>query len=90
MAFYRESKFANRQSQFSQGRKSNSTRNAYKIIVIMITRAKVVVLYSLSKNQSKIFLKLSTQTIPTDPTIFPIKFNLLEVGVENFKPKQAT
>jgi len=43
----------------------------------------------LTKNQSKIFLKLSTQTIPTAPVIFPIKFNVLEVGGKNFKSKQA-
>jgi len=34
-------------------------------------------------------LKLSTQTIPTVPAIFPIKFNVLEVGGKNFKSKQA-
>jgi len=34
MAFPREFEFANQQSQFRQGGKSNSTRNAYKIIVI--------------------------------------------------------
>jgi len=80
MAFSGEFQFANQQSQFRQGGKYNSTRNAYKIIVILITRAKVMVLWSLTKNQSKIFLKLSTQTIPTAPAIFPIKFNVLEVG----------
>jgi len=80
MAFSEEFEFANRQGLFYQGGKSNSTRNAYKIIVILITRAKVMVLWSLNKNQSKIFLKLSTQTISTAPAIFPIKFNILEVG----------
>jgi len=89
MAFSGEFEFANQQSKFQQGGKSNSTRNAYKIIVILITRAKVMVLWSLTKNQSKIFLKLSTQTIPTAPTIFPIKFNVLEVGVKSFKSKHA-
>jgi len=89
MAFSEEFEFANRQSQFYQGGKSNFTRNAYKIIVILITRAKVMVLWSLTKNQSKIFLKLSTQTIPTAPAIFPMKFNALEVGVKSFKSKQA-
>jgi len=44
MVFSGEFEFANRQSQFYQGGKSNSTRNAYKIIVILKTRAKVVVL----------------------------------------------
>jgi len=39
-----------------------------------------MVFWSLTKNQSKIFLNLSTQTIPTAPAIFPIKFNVLEVG----------
>jgi len=34
----------------------------------------------LTKNQSKNFLNLSNQTIPTAPAIFPIKFNVLEVG----------
>jgi len=33
-------------------------------------------------------LNLSNQTIPTSPNIFPIKFNVLEVG-GNFKSKQA-
>jgi len=89
MAISEEFEFANRQSQFYQGGKSNSTRNAYKIIVILITRAKVMVLWSLTKNQSKIFLKLSTQTIPTAPAIFPIKFNVLEVGGKYCKSKQA-
>ena len=80
MSFSGEFEFANQQSQFRQGGKSNFTRNAYKIIVILITRAKVMVLWSLTKNQSKFFLKLSTQTIPTAPAIFPITFNVLEVG----------
>jgi len=44
MAFSGESKFANQQSEFQQGGKSNSTPNAYKIIVILITKAKVMVL----------------------------------------------
>ena len=44
MAFYGESKFDNRHSGFQQGRKLNSTPNAYKIILILITRAKVMVL----------------------------------------------
>ena len=88
MAFSEEFEFANRQSQFYQGGKSNSTRNAYKITVILITRAKVMVLWSFNKNQSKFFLKLSTQIIPTAPAIFPIKFNVLEVGVKSFKSKQ--
>jgi len=82
MAFSGEFEFANQQSQFRQGGKSNSTRNAYKIIVILITRAKVVVLWSVTKNQSKIFLKLSTQTIPTAPAFFRITFNVLEVEVK--------
>jgi len=82
MAFSGEFEFANQQSQFRQGGKSNSTRNAYKIIVILITRAKVMVLWSLTKNQSKFFLKLSTQTIPTAPAFFRITFNVLEVGVK--------
>jgi len=34
-------------------------------------------------------LNLSNQTIPTAPAIFPIKFNVLEVG-EKFKSKQAS
>ena len=80
MAFSGESEFANQKSRFQQGRKSNSTPNAYKTIVILITRAKVMVLWSLTKNQSKMFLNLSTQTIPTAPAIFSIKFNVLEVG----------
>ena len=83
MAFSGEFEFANQQSLFRQRGKSNSTRNAYKIIVILITRAKVMVLWSLTKNQSKFFLKLSTQTIPTAPAFFPIKFNVLEVGEKN-------
>ena len=54
------------------------------------------------KNQSKsygplkfhlksvqIFLNLLTQTIPIALAIFPIKFNVLEVGKKNFKLKQA-
>jgi len=44
MAFYGESEFANQQSGLPKGRKLNSTPNAYKIIVILITRAKVMVL----------------------------------------------
>jgi len=44
MAFSGESEFANWQSGFQQGRKLNFTPNAYKIIVILITRAKVMVL----------------------------------------------
>jgi len=36
------------------------------------------------------FLKLSTQTIPTAPTIFPIKFNVLEVGGGKFQVKTST
>jgi len=44
MEFSGESEFANWQSGFGQGGKSNSTPNAYKIIVILITRAKVMVL----------------------------------------------
>jgi len=90
MTFSGEFEFANQQRQFQQGGKSNSPRNAYKIIVILITRAKVMVLWSLTKNQSKIFLQLLTQTIPTAPAIFPIKFNVLEVGGKNFKSKQAS
>ena len=90
MAFSGEFEFANQQSQFRQGGKSNSTRNSYKIIVILITRAKVMVPRSLSNYQSKIFLKLSTQTIPTAPAIFPIKFNVLEVGGKNFQVKTST
>jgi len=43
----------------------------------------------LTKNQSKFFFKLSTQTIPTALAIFPIKFNVLEVAVKSFKSKQA-
>jgi len=80
MAFSGESEFANRQSGLWQGGKSNSTPNPYKIIVILITRAKVMVLWSFTKNESKIFLNLLTQTIPTALAIFPIKFNVLEVG----------
>ena len=90
MAFYRESKFANRKSQFRQGGKSNSTRNAYKITVILITRAKVMVLWSFNKNQSKFFLKLSTQIIPTAPAVFPIEFNVLEVRGGKFQVKTST
>jgi len=44
MAFSGEFEFANQQSKFQQGGKSNSTQNAYKIIVILIARAKVMVL----------------------------------------------
>jgi len=44
MAFSGEFEFANQQSKFQQGGKSNSTRNAFEIIVILITRAKVMVL----------------------------------------------
>jgi len=44
----------------------------------------------LTKNQSKIFLKLSTQTIPTAPAIFPIKFNVLEVRGGKFQVKTST
>ena len=69
--------------------KSNSTRNAYKIIVNLTTRAKVMVLWSFTKNQPKIFLNLLTQTIPTAPAIFPIKINVLEVGEKYCKSKQA-
>ena len=43
-AFSKEFEFANQQSEFQQGGKSNSTQNAYKIIVILIARAKVMVL----------------------------------------------
>jgi len=34
-------------------------------------------------------LNLLTQTISTALAIFPIKFNVLEVGEKNFKSKQA-
>jgi len=43
----------------------------------------------LTENQSKIFLNLSNHTIPTTPTIFSIKFKVLEVGRKNFKSKQT-
>jgi len=80
MAFSGEFEFANRQSGFQQDGKSNSTPNAYKIIVILITRTKVMILWSFTKNQSQFFLNLLTQTIPTAPAIFPIKFNVLQLG----------
>jgi len=48
-----------------------------------------MVLWSFTKNQSKKFLNLLTQTIPIAPAIFPIKLNVLEVGGKNFKLKQA-
>jgi len=89
MAFSGESKFANWRSGFEQGGKSNSIPNEYKIIAILITRAKIMVLWCFTKNQSKIFLNLLTQTIPTTPAIFPIKFNVLELG-EKFQAKTST
>jgi len=50
-------------------------------MMILITRAKVMVLWSLTKTQSNFFfLNISNQTIPTTPAIFPIKFNVLEMG----------
>jgi len=44
MAFSGESEFDNRCSRIKQGRKLNFTPNAYKIMLILITRAKVMVL----------------------------------------------
>ena len=46
--------------------------------------------WSLSKNQSKIFLNLLTQTIPTALAIFPINFNVLEVGEKKFQVKTSS
>jgi len=44
MAFSGEYEFANWQSRLQQGRKLNSTPNAYKIMLFLITRAKVMLL----------------------------------------------
>jgi len=49
-----------------------------------------MVLWSFTKIQSKIFLNLLTQTIPTAPAIFPIKFDVLEVGGGEFQVKTST
>ena len=90
MAFSGESDFANRLSRLWQGRKSNSTPNPYKIIVILITRAKVMVLWSFTKNQSKIFFESLNSDHINCSSYFSYQVQRLRSGGKKFQVKTST
>jgi len=89
MSFSGESEFANWQSGFKQGRKFNSTLNAYKIMLILITRAKVMVLWSFTKNQTKCFWISNSDHINCS-SYFSHQVQCLRSGGEKFQVKKST
>jgi len=67
--------------------KFSSTPNEYIIIVILITRAKVMVVLSFAKNKSPKFLPLSNSAIPSAYGIFYTKYGPKETTTQKISQK---
>jgi len=63
------------------------TPNAYIIIVVLITGAKVMVVLSFSKNKFQKFLSLSNNATPSAPGIFHTKYGSKEATMQKFSQK---
>jgi len=64
-----------------------STPNAYIIIVVLILRAKVLVVLSFVKNKFQKFLSLSNNATPSAPGIFNTKYGSKEATTQKFSQK---
>jgi len=67
--------------------KFSSTPNAYIIIVIMITRAKVMAVLSFAKHKSPKVLPLSNSATPSASGIFHTKYGPKETTTQKISQK---